>query len=308
MVSSEKHSHRKTSTKSQGETAKIIFGINGKLRQGKGILAVLLCLVVAEKGGKILSNFRIAHPNASKIDFYQFVELLNKPRRPEPTLLCIDEIYGWLDSYMSQSKANRFASYFVFQSAKLGYEIIYTSQLTMRAMNTLRELCDYRVYAEKDPGAKVFNYYWLDPLNPDEDVPTGDTFQIPYEAAALFWNRYDTFEGVKPYGLKEFLGEIEKTDSGRLDAAINLQVNTLASLIEKGQLPRDTRKIAVESALLSLHESTINASLVGFRLQSALQDIRKSEQQQRNPSTQSPEHQTEIQRLQEKWKKEKGQK
>lgn len=281
----------------------MIFGINGKLRQGKGILAVLLCLAVAEKGTKILSNFRLDHKNAEKIDFYQFVALLDKSRTSGPTVLCIDEIYGWLDSYMSQSETNRFASYFVFQSAKLGYDIIYTSQLTMRAMNTLRELCDLRVYAEKNADEKMFNYYWLDTTNPDEDIPTGDTFCIPYEAAALFWNKYDTYEGVKPYGLKEFLAKIEKTDSGRLDASINVQTRSLANLIRKGELPRDTRKIAVESALLSLHMSTANAALVAYRLQLELQRSSKPESPSETPRNEGPTYQTEIQRLQEKWKK-----
>lgn len=263
----------------------MIFGINGKLRQGKGILATKIGLAFADSGGKVKCNYKISHPNVEEISFYQFVELLNKPRAASQTLLIIDEIYGWLDSYMSQSKANRFASYFVFQSAKLGYDIIYTSQLTMRAMNTLRELCDARVYAKKDVKNQVFKYYVLDPNEPDDDIPTGKILKLPFSEAAKFWDRYNTYEGVKPYGLKDFLTEIEKTDSGRMKKTIDRQVSTLSSLIETGAIAKDTRRIAVESALLDIDESREFSALVSFRLEQQLRQKNTSFQQQKSPSS-----------------------
>lgn len=183
------------------------------------------------------------------------------------------------------------------------FTLINTAILCGMFIAQLLNRRDFKKEQTKKQLEKMFNYYWLDTTNPDEDIPTGDTFCIPYEAAALFWNKYDTYEGVKPYGLKEFLAKIEKTDSGRLDASINVQTRSLANLIRKGELPRDTRKIAVESALLSLHMSTANAALVAYRLQLELQRSSKPESPSETPRNEGPTYQTEIQRLQEKWKK-----
>lgn len=249
----------------------MIFGINGKLRNGKGILATKIALSVADNGGVVKANYHLESPNAEYIDFYDIVKMLEQGKQKKRTLLVIDEIYGWLESRISSSKVNRFASYFVFQSAKLGYDIIYTSQLTMRVDCSLRELCDYRVYAQKDAKKQYFKYYFLDTSKPNEDIPTGKIWRLSFKEAAKFWDRYNTFEGVKPLGMQELFVEMEKYAPERQNKTINRQVRILSSLIEKGKLPQDTRKIAVESALLDLGESTANAAIVSYRLGLPLQ-------------------------------------
>lgn len=238
-----------------------ILGINGKLRQGKGILLTNLALTMADAGMPVLSNYAIDHKNCKVIDFYDFIRLIKQPRAEQLTMLAIDEIQGWLDSYIGQSKSGRYGSYFIFQSAKLGYEIGYTTQLTMRAQNTLRELADYRIYAKKDATNKEFYYFWLDPNVTDDDVPTGAGFKITYEQASTWWDKYDTFEAVAPAGINEFFDSLLKSDPKRKNERINQQVELLCE--QKFYI--EPTRIGVESALLQLQQSTIFSPLVAHR-------------------------------------------
>lgn len=242
----------------------MIIAVNGKLRQGKGVLLTKLSLDVADSGGKVKSNYAMDSPNVEKIDFYDFIGLLQKPRAKERTLLTVDEIQGWLDSYIGQSKAGRFGSYIIFQSAKLGYDILYSTQLTMRAQNTLRELADIRIYAKKFAAEKTFAYYFLDANITDDDVPTGCGFTISYDQASKWWDRYDTYEPVTPFGVNEFYADLEKTDAVRRQATINRQVDLLFTCHSRGAYIEPS-KIGVESALLDLNEPTVHAAIVAHR-------------------------------------------
>lgn len=247
-----------------------IIGINGKLRQGKGILESKIALGIADSGGRVKSNHTLQSPNSEKIDFYDFCQLLMKPRQTPQVTLSIDEIQGWLDSYVGQSKSGRFGSYFAFQSAKLGYSLVYTSQLNMRAMNTLRELCDFRVYAIKDAANEVFYYLILDPNEPDDDIFTGRYFTITYDEASKWWDRYDTYEPVTPLGIQELFTDLEKYDPERLDVTLNCQTKLILEKAEKDGVKPPTSRIGVKSWLISLKQPSAFADLVAFRISQQL--------------------------------------
>lgn len=263
----------------------MIVGINGRLRQGKGVFMTMLALAVADQGGHVLSNYTLKTPNAEKIEFYDLVKLLQRGRQEPQKLICIDEIYGWLESRVSSSKVNRFASYFLFQSAKLGYDLIYTAQLNMSVDNRLRELSDVRLYAEKLEDR--FRYHVLDATVTDDDVPSGRTFDLPFQAAALFWDRYDTFEAVAPVGMSELFVEMEKFEPERMNATVDRQATLMLQRQELlGQPPRLDRA-SVTNALLLLGESTAFAAFVGARLRLLLQQTCTQSQQQ---PTSQPDH------------------
>lgn len=238
-----------------------ILGINGKLRQGKGILLTNLAIDVANSGLPVLSNYKIDHKNCKTIDFYDFIKLIKQPRAEQQTMLALDEIQNWLDSYIGQSKSGRYGSYLIFQSAKLGYDVGYTTQLTMRAQNTLRELADFRIYAKKDSAAEKFYYFWLDPNITDDDVPTGAGFTITYEQASEWWNRYDTYEAVAPAGIDDFFNSLLKDDPKRKNERIDQQVELLCNQ----EFYIEPTRIGVESALLQLQQTTIFSPLVAHR-------------------------------------------
>lgn len=242
----------------------MIIQISGKLRQGKGIFLVLLALIYCQMGYQVLANFEIKHRNAKKIDFYDFLNLLRQPRVKQKTFICIDELPTWIDSYSTTtSKSNRMASHFCNQSAKLGYDLAYTAQRTRRADVNYREMVDLSLRAEKDTVNQQFCYMVLDPNYIDEDIDTGRRIKISFQAAKLWWNKYNTYESVMPLGLEEFFFELEKTDPQRLLATVNRQADLLKS---KGLRGRFT-VAAVKLALMDCGELPFFAEYIAVRLQ-----------------------------------------
>lgn len=243
--------------------------IQGKLRQGKGILATKLALKDANLGNQVKSNYNIKHANCTKIDFIQLVKLLELPRQNPPVTLCLDELYAWLDSYISSSKANRFASYLIFQSAKLGYNLIITTQLIMRLLNSIRGMATKRYLAYKDSVGKRFIYQELDSNSPDENIPIGNGVIITFEQASKFWDLYDTFEPVEPLGLDSFIAEIVKNNPKKMNDFINNQVEILYKEYEKK--PFYLNNIAIKSHLLAINQPIVFYDFVLYRLQSKIQ-------------------------------------
>lgn len=235
------------------------------MRQGKGILSTFIALAFAECGGEVLTNYTINNPSCRKISFYEFLELLTKPRRATPTLICIDELPTWIDSYCTtQSKSNRYASHFCNQSAKLGYDLVYTAQRTRRADINYREMVDVSFRAVKDEEQQFFNYVLLDASVIDEDVETNQSLSIPFGVAANWWSLYDTFEPVTPEGLSDFMVEIEKSDYKKMVATVDRQVQKL-----KGKNVRYLPSVvAAELALMDVGESPVFAKYVKERLSS----------------------------------------
>lgn len=169
---------------------------------------VFFALIVLKQGGTVYANFHIKHQNAHYLTFAQFVQLLKKGRASPNSWVLIDEMQVWLDSRVSHSKANRFGTYFLFQSAKLGYNIIYSSQVNMRVDIDYRSLTDIRFVAERENGG--FTYSLMDNKFPDCNVPTGDSFFLPMSLASHFWWVYDTFEAVQPVGLESLIEELSR--------------------------------------------------------------------------------------------------
>lgn len=238
-----------------------ILHIVGKPRSGKGVLMTFLGLAVAEEN-PVDANYHIEHPNCNCIDFYHMVSFLKQPRKNPPHLLMIDELPGWCDSYVSTSKSSRFATYFLNQSAKLGYDLIFTSQRTMRADINFRELSDVRLKAEKNEEKKEFIYRVLDSENTTEDIETGQAVRLPFELASTFWHLYDTYECVPPVGLDEMLVELQRFDYARMNETVNRQVRLLREAWE----PRlAVTKDAVTDVLLENGESIAFAGVVASR-------------------------------------------
>lgn len=236
--------------------------IIGKPRSGKGVLMTFLSLMLADSGQKIFSNYHMQSPNVQFISFYDLLSFLKKPRC-EPTVTNnIDELPGWCDSYVSSSKSSRFASHFLNQSAKLGYDMIFSSQRSMRADINFRELREAALKAERVEGG--FIYHVLDPDQTEEDVDTGRTIKLTDEMASCFWNRFDTFEAVPPIGLDEVLMEMQKFDHKKLDETITQQCN---ALLEAYPNEACATVNGVSELLLSLGESRQFAGLVHARLQ-----------------------------------------
>lgn len=242
----------------------MIIHIVGKPRSGKGVLATFLALSEADRGRVIDSNYHMDSPNCNYISFFDLLAFLKKPRVEPTHLLVIDELPGWCDSYTSSTKSSRFASHFLNQSQKLGYDLIFTSQRSMRADINFRELSDVRFKAEKDVEKKCFTYKVLDAEFTDEDIETGKSFAIPFDMAKDFWCRFDTYEAVPPVGLDEVLADIQASDSKLLNKEINRQIQ----LIEQNYVGfRPYNKVQTDDLLIELGESTKFSAVVCARMQ-----------------------------------------
>lgn len=235
--------------------------IIGKPRTGKGVLMTFFSLMLADSGQIINSNYHMDSPNVQYITFYDLLSFLKKPRQEPIRTNNIDELPGWCDSYVSSSKSSRFASHMLNQSQKLGYDMMFSSQRSMRADINFRELRDAALKAERVEGG--FIYHVLDPDETEEDVDTGKTIKLTDEMASQYWNRYDTFEAVPPVGLDEVLVEMQKFDPKKMDAFISQQCR---AILEGYPNVTCVSTNATAELLLGLGESTRYAGLVYARL------------------------------------------
>lgn len=189
----------------------MIIGVNGGLRQGKGIFMMYLIMLQHKLGLPTLANFTVRIPTCKKITFLDYLSIIEGGRVTTPTLLALDEVQAWgLDSRSSFSKFSKYGGYAIDQSAKLGYTVVYSSQRFGRADVELRQLTDIRFVAEKTKAG--FRYKRMK-KNADLDVPTGQIFFIPFQTAMGFWDLYDTYEAVKPVGFDSFLQDLRRTQA-----------------------------------------------------------------------------------------------
>lgn len=247
----------------------IIF-VSGKPRSGKTSLIAMLSQMFMDSG--VIANANLPlfetskgqyingdwngprHENYRPLTMYRLVQLMEKGRVEPNQFLTIHEVHSFMHSHKSMGDIGLFGSIFIGQSAKLGYDWLVDSQITMKVENTFRELADIRLKAERNENEQCFTYHILDTAHPNEDVDTGDSFNIPFSFASLYWDRYDTYESSPPVELEELKANMEKLSPKDKNARINRAVELL--LKEGGQYglngPGDCSKVAVEDALLQL--------------------------------------------------------
>lgn len=223
----------------------------------------------SQKGQRILSNYQINVPNATLITPYDLVRLLDRGRAEETTTICLQEVYGWLDSHISLSKLNRFESYFVFQAEKLNYDIVWDSQIAMRVDSSLRKMSAIRFDCVKVK-EKGFLYWVLDQKHTDVDIRTKRFKFMPFGEAEKLFPMYDTTKGCKPIGYNEMIMEMENLEPILKNATIDRQVK----LIEALKLPpRFINKISIDDILTQLEEPTVFSAYVTNRLKLKSQGI-----------------------------------
>lgn len=234
--------------------------IEGKRRQGKGILNAFLTLMAADSGTRIRSNYRLQTPNYQSLTFYEFVSMLKRDEPFEPYIVVsLQEIQGWLSSHRSMSDSSEIADNLIFQASKLGINIVGDSQLNMRVGNSLRGMANYRYEAECDETNQQFIYWELDIHYPNNSIRTEESFTIPFEVAALWWNRFNTYERSTPLGMGSLLMKMEKLEPSLMNATIERQATILT---EKPELLTTYTKIGVERALMRCGEETAFAPYV----------------------------------------------
>lgn len=157
--------------------------IIGGLGAGKTLFSTILACNVSQP---VYSNYKIDAPNYHPFDLNQFLN-----GNYDNCLLLLDEAYVYLDSRLPGRLLNRVLSYVLFQSRKMGMEIIVTTQLYSTLDVRFRELADYVTKARRT--GKGFQYRI-------KNVETGivKSFFLHEHYAGQFYNRFDTMERVEP--------------------------------------------------------------------------------------------------------------
>lgn len=264
----------------------MIVLISGNVRQGKTLLLAIICLAFAWCGGKVHANFKIYHKNIKKIKPFDLVRMMEGKRKIRGEFIALQEIYAWMNSHKSLSSINDFESTFVFQSGKLGFHILGDAQLTMRVEGAIRKLANVRLKAERVSLCSsddcpldcphldecVFRYYYLDPKHTNEDVETGDYFDIPFRLACVFWDNYDTYDRTPPIGIMKLVYEMMRLEPRLMNKEVERQYRLLYKVRGKYRLTTISgcSKIAVEDALLQEGEAPFFASYVSNRLKQRL--------------------------------------
>jgi len=199
-----------------------VIGIVGNLGSGKSLLAVVAALFDLEVENKqVFANFKLNYqtPDGRTAKFIDIGRLASwitrhgKQFAPNSALLVIDESYLGLDARNSNSLFNRLMSYFIFQSRKLGFGLIYTAQLASSVEKRLRNLTDVWVLAENkweqhpETGEMVENFYYT-AVTPNNV----HYFSIMHDEAMKFFPLYKTTQIIK-----EPRASIDKTMARKME-------------------------------------------------------------------------------------------
>lgn len=265
----------------------MIFFVSGNARTGKTILIAIFGLLLGDSGVKILSNFTLDTKTAEKITPFKFIELMEGERVTPGQTLILHEIWAWLNSHKTFSPENDVESAFVYQAAKLNFDIFCDSQIVSKVDSSLKKLANYRYEATAERLCNradclglacvhclecCFTYYELDVKQPNDDVRTGNSFDIPFALAAQFWNRYRTYDRELPLGFAEMKGRMEILEPKIMLKTIARQTEKLIQKrYEYGLItPADVTLIAIKDALYQEGEIVAHAAYVQNRIKNRI--------------------------------------
>jgi len=202
-----------------------LINYNGSVGSGKTLHAtasVIQDVIDSDiKDKPIYSNYKINHPN--------YHELL-----PETLLnaemsgsnIVIDEAYIWLESRLSGKPINLYMSYILFQSRKRNMDIYLTDQILGSIDVRFRLLTDYEIKCKAIPNSKHpkgFVYYVIDRTG---FRPRMYKNYLPIEAAAKYFDYYDTFELINPID-DELIAKISKSNKNIVKQVDEIVVDIL---------------------------------------------------------------------------------
>lgn len=120
----------------------------GKMGSGKTLFTTYVGFLNYAMGRRVISNYNLTFPSG----YPGTVETLDPEMLYEITndelvdcVLLLDEIWVFMDSWLSGSKQNRLLSYLMLQSRKRDVDIFGTAQSNMQFANRFRNNVDYRI-------------------------------------------------------------------------------------------------------------------------------------------------------------------
>lgn len=121
-------------------TGMIICYIGG-MGSGKTLSMVREAYGYHLAGFTVYSNFGLCFPHR-KITKQIFESMLDNSFELRNAILCLDEVYVWMDSRMSSSSSNRLLSWFFNQTRKRSVRVLMTSQTFDQLDRRLRHRTD----------------------------------------------------------------------------------------------------------------------------------------------------------------------
>jgi len=195
----------------------VSIGICGLRGSGKTAFATLLGYVSFKHGNKVYTNYKTKFSEViNPVDFMKFNYELNN------CTIILDEIYAYLDSYISGNRGEREFSYYFNQARKRNVNFIYTSQLLSSVNSRITRITEYvftseAIYNKKGEIDRFVYQRWV------ESMPIGNPIVIPFRKMMPILNMYDTYEIVYPSN------RLEKYD---------VSVDDLKSLFESSKTKR----------------------------------------------------------------------
>ena len=161
----------------------MLISILGDVGSGKTLLSTALAIM---DDRPVFANYRI-HIDRWKM-FYP--ETLLKV--PFGSLVIMDEAWSLIESRLTGRGINRFFSYILFESRKLGIDILMTDQLSRTIDPRFRDMTNIEIHCEA--AIVGFEYHVFRLSSYRYFVPK--TFIIPYEVAELIYPFYDSWEKI----------------------------------------------------------------------------------------------------------------
>jgi len=161
----------------------MLISILGDVGSGKTLLSTALAIL---DDRPVFANYKI-HIDRWKM-FYP--ETLLKV--PFGSLVIMDEAWSIIESRLTGRGVNRFFSYILFESRKLGIDILMTDQLSrtidprFRDMTNIEIHCEATIVGFEYHVFRLSSYHYFQPK----------TFIIPYEVAEKIYPFYDSWEKI----------------------------------------------------------------------------------------------------------------
>lgn len=161
----------------------MLINVSGSYGTGKTVLLVLIADSLADL--QFYANFNIKLKNVLPFDLSKFLK-----NEYANSIILLDEAYIYLESRTSSKNLNRVMSYLLFQSRKVGIDIITTEQIENSIDIRFRTLCDIQINCNIKSG-----YFKYNILTNNKEK----TITIPEEKMKKYFKLYDTNERVNHF-------------------------------------------------------------------------------------------------------------
>lgn len=170
-------------------------GVHAPWSKGKTLLLTFIAKERSEAEGlDVLANFYLK--GIKSFRFLDDIELIKEVRR---TVIEIDEIRRYADSYLSKGMKARFVSNLLADTGKQSCALYYSDQKATAAPVRLRDNLSFVLQPEFDEDSEWCTVYYYDSLmNYDWGNPS---FYFGFYAPD-YWNYFDTRQKIEDYKMK----------------------------------------------------------------------------------------------------------